>query len=324
MQKPPTYTFAPRAPAKYRDFMNTVHDVCVLRNLGDGYNDRDPQGRSTETILETLRRVSPWFPDRLVIKELDSSFPRPPPECDHDAVYAALEYLLSGQRWTKSWKQRGGVYHTNWQVTLSSDLRCDGGAWDHLQAWLSETYRLIRSGRDVPTYEKKYCETLYYKRRFIQKVIEALAAKNQKATQIHDVFYGVRGKTSCHRDQRLTSPAAWRIIFCAPSPPGCPPTPKRLTFYLAQEAPPSKNWSRGFFTPHGAYCLGEMKTDVFMTGRGAGGVEVIPAGVVDLSGKWKDFPSSKWPPVYIFHEPFTKGGAEQKAGSYVFSGKTAS
>ena len=87
MQTRPTYTFARGAPEKYRHFMDTIHDVCVLRNLGDGYNDRDPQGRSTETILETLRRVSPWFPDRLVVKELDSSFPRPPPECDHDAVY---------------------------------------------------------------------------------------------------------------------------------------------------------------------------------------------------------------------------------------------
>ena len=173
----------------------------------------------------------------------------------------------------------------------------------------------MRSGEYVPARERRYCKTLFYKRRFIQEVIEALTAKNQKPTQLHDVFYGVRGKTSCHRDQRLTSPTTWRIIFCAPDPPGCPRTAKRLTFYLAQEAPPSGNWSRGSFTPHGAYCLGEMKTDVFMTGRGAGGVEVIPAGVVDLSGKWKDYPSSKWPPVYIFHEPFTKGGAEQKAGS---------
>ena len=60
--------------------------------------------------------------------------------------------------------------------------------------------------------------------------------------------------------------------------------------------------------------------------RGAGGVELIPAGHVDMSGDWAKagYEQHEWPAVYLYHVPWIKKapfkGAPAGAASYVVSG----
>ena len=50
----------------------------------------------------------------------------------------------------------------------------------------------------------------------------------------------------------------------------------------------------------------------------------LPAGVADLSGAWAaaGYDEADFPPIYLYHEPWCRGGAPADAASYVFSGYT--
>ena len=90
------------------------------------------------------------------------------------------------------------------------------------------------------------------------------------------------------------------------------PPPKKKGRYDDQ-------WDRS-----GAFCMGKVGGAVLMKAVGAGGCELLPAGVADLSGAWAaaGYDEADFPPIYLYHEPWCRGGAPADAASYVFSGYT--
>ena len=107
-------------------------------------------------------------------------------------------------------------------------------------------------------------------------------------------------------------------------------TRKRLTFFVGQPVVPRERGKKGRYddamNTHGALCFGKADGAVLMTGKGAGGVELIPAGHVDMSGDWAKagYAQHEWPAVYLYHVPWIKKapfkGAPAGAASYVVSG----
>ena len=311
------------ADDKYKQLFRALEEECASRGVGRHYTHEDPRGRDTTQILAAIRAKSPWWPEDFEIRGLtDAEFPPPPPALDHETFFSVLKHVVSDV--PNCWFERGGESHRNYQVTLSSDHRADGGGYYKLLKW---TRDIFADGNDptakITSTDWSRALTVRAFGKWLKAVFAALREAGKQTCQWHGVFYEEGGKTTCHRDKRLTEASTWRIIFVAPDPPGRAATPKWLTFYLGQDDPPQEDGRPGGFNRHGAYCLGQMKSSVFMTARGAGGVEIIPAGVVDLSGKWKakGYKPEDYPPVYMYHEPFTKTGAPAKAASYVFSGK---
>ena len=307
------------ADDKYKQLFKAIEEECALRKIGSGFVHEDPRGRDTTQILAAIRAKSPWWPEDFEIRGLtDAEFPPPPPALDHETFFSVLKHVVSDV--PNCWFERGGESHRNYQVTLSSDHRADGGGYYKLLKW---TRDIFADGNDptakITSTDWSRALTVRAFGKWLKAVFAALREAGKQTCQWHGVFYEEGGKTTCHRDKRLTEASTWRIIFVAPDPPGRAATPKWLTFYLGQDDPPQEDGRPGGFNRHGAYCLGQMKSSVL----GAGGVEIIPAGVVDLSGKWKakGYKPEDYPPVYMYHEPFTKTGAPAKAASYVFSGK---
>ena len=220
---------------------------------------------------------------------------------------------------------------------LSSNEKMDGGAFAYLRAFVKRMKTKALKKLRMSVDERKHARTASRFLGWYEKCAAAFRKRRILITQLHFVFYEEGSSLDVHRDQRLDELVSRRAIFPAPWPESRKrtraATKPRLTFYLAQakparnkSVPPPKKkgryddqWDRS-----GAFCMGKVGGAVLMKAVGAGGCELLPAGVADLSGAWAaaGYDEADFPPIYLYHEPWCRGGAPADAASYVFSGYT--
>lgn len=323
------------------------------RGKGKKAKTSDPDGRSTAAILAELVADGALIQPSAVA-QLPNDF-NPPESVSAERVLALLEHFAKGKekyaikggigaRDVKSVKpqatsgRRGArekvVTHIIYQLGRP-DL--DGGLLNALKDMRRSLLALLEKGKQL---SPKSLERLIVANSLLKFMKHTAGRfKRERATKgnyWHLVFYVNPAKPSIgvHTDSRLKSALSQRAIFLAPSM-GLDlenNDEERLSFYVAQQAPyydkktgagpmlhPRQDWAS--IDIDGARTLGAMGGNVLMTGVGAGGVEVIPPGIVDLSGNWGG--AANAPAVYLWHLPYAQGYKHGYGGmraSYVFSG----
>ena len=354
-----------RAHAQALKDLAVLRRVCTPRGLYH-YNDDDRHGRSPEQLVaECIRRGASFPPDLITaindaelavpsklhrdaflslleflfkdkeqfVKQnagVGCRIPKPDPRAYERRCKTAAE---KGKPTPKK------PAPESLQYQLSSNSNLDHGAFSYLREWYDKALARLQAGKGsqddedyVPICRRflswyKACKTVFGKVGFI-------------ITQLHFVFYFEGGGMTLHRDGRLTHKRSRRAIFAAPprppvsgakrKRPSRAVTRKRLTFFVGQPVVPRERGKKGRYddamNTHGALCFGKADGAVLMTGKGAGGVELIPAGHVDMSGDWAKagYEQHEWPAVYLYHVPWIKKapfkGAPAGAASYVVSG----
>ena len=352
-----------RARAQAINDLKVLQRVLTPRGSGRSYADKDRFNRTACEVLEACCDQGASFP-RGLITPIEGEEWAVPEGLDSRQFKRFLEFLLADKDEYKETKTGIGgrllrpdprkyaarvkkaqennepipkePAPTSIQIQLSSNKDLDRGAFDYLRAWVEAATARVRSGK-FSAEDKEYGRIGSRFLRWWEERKVAFENIDILITQLHFVFYFPGGSLTLHRDARLHEECSRRAIFPAPMPPRPPgsrkrkrraATRERLTFYVSQPKPPkdrdAPHWRDGQFNNKGALCLGKADGAILMTGKGAGGVELIPKGHVDMSGDWAGYPRDQWPAVYIYHEPWNKkapfNGAPEGAASYVFSG----
>jgi hypothetical protein len=352
-----------RARAQAVKDLQVLQRECTERGFGKGYWDRDRHGRSACEVLQACCDRGASF-DRGLLTPLNEAEWAVPEGLHSAEFKRFLEFLFANNKKYAEKRQGVGARllrldpkkfakrlekarnegkpkpkepaRSSIQFQLSSNKDLDGGAFDFLRSWVEAATERVRS-RNSSADDVEYGAIGSRFLRWWEDRRVAFENINILITQLHFVFYFPGGSLSLHRDARLHEECSRRAIFPAPPPPPAPGSKKRkrrattrprLTFYVSQPKPPKTRGAPTFydgqFNNNGALCLGKVDGAILMTGKGAGGVELIPAGHVDMSGDWAKIPREEWPAVFIYHEPWNKKapfkGAPAGAASYVFSG----
>ena len=338
--------------------IDSIRQITYPRGVDD-FKTADPDGRSTAAILAELVADGALIQPSAVT-QLPNDF-NPPESVSAERVFELLEhfakdkdkYLMKkgiGAREVKSKKTqaKGGtkkkksantekvVTHIIYQLGRP-DL--DGGLLNALKDMRRSLLALLENGKRL---SDKALDRLIVANSLLKFMKHTAGRfKKEHATKgnyWHLVFYvnPAKASMSVHTDSRLKSALSQRAIFLAPSL-GVDlenNDEERLSFYVAQQAPyfavGDKKKTNPMLNPRqdhagldirGARTLGAMGGNVLMTGVGAGGVEIIPPGIVDLSGNWGG--AANAPAVYLWHLPYAQGykyGYGGMRASYVFSG----
>ena len=318
--------------ADWQPLLDALPEVTDPRGLFD-YLTGDPRERQTPEILAELATYCASVPTDAVVQLPDQFFV--PESLSAETVLIFLENLNAenpekyqprgnGVGGRSTGTNDGKLTHIIYQL---GHKRVDGGLLDDIKEMRRAGKKALRDGKVLTNSAFRKFLVANAILRWMKEIQTEFAKDGISGAYWHFVFYLNVGSASIdvHLDGRLKDELARRAIMVAPSAAMHSDDEERLAFYLAQEMP--QKASSGKKPIHvnidrrGARCLGTLGGSVMMTGAGAGGVPVIPAGVVDLSGNWGG--AANAPAVYLWHVPYPRGkerGYRGMRGSYVFSG----
>eukprot|EP00629_Pelagomonadales_sp_RCC1024_P001040 CAMPEP_0119263560 /NCGR_PEP_ID=MMETSP1329-20130426/2926_1 /TAXON_ID=114041 /ORGANISM="Genus nov. species nov., Strain RCC1024" /LENGTH=289 /DNA_ID=CAMNT_0007263271 /DNA_START=72 /DNA_END=938 /DNA_ORIENTATION=- len=258
------------------------------RGRGGGYHSTDRYGRTPEAVTAALRERGAHI-DADIITQLDETHDVPD-NLDAVTLYNLFENVADDPKYAP---QGGGVFGREVHVTdgevthVTYQLGApeyDRGLLDDFNARRKEFNKRYEADREsLEDDQKAWRKVANRFWRYYGAEKQRLSGLGIETTHMHMVVYFKAGAIKCHTDGRMDDPRARRAIFLVrPSADVSASREKRLSFFLGMK---KRQAGRSMFAPgldvDTAYCFGQAGGNVLMTGRGSGGVAVIPAGGVE-------------------------------------------